>query len=105
MAEPIAAYQDGLLGQMRGMLSGDVDPDAMRLAVPGDPAKIEPPPGAKRRGGGRRSGRFGMRPAALRSANRPLEPALPHLLVAGLSDVREKPVRLSFVSTERIRVP
>jgi hypothetical protein len=51
MAEPIAAYQDGLLGQMRGMLSGDVDPDAMRLAVPGDPAKIEPPPGAKRRGG------------------------------------------------------
>jgi hypothetical protein len=38
MAEPIAAYQDDLLGQMRGMLSGDVDPDAMRLAVPGDPA-------------------------------------------------------------------
>ena len=40
MAEPIAAYQDGVLGQIRGMLTSDVDPDVMRLAIPGDPVKI-----------------------------------------------------------------
>jgi NAD(P)-dependent dehydrogenase (short-subunit alcohol dehydrogenase family) len=40
MAEPIAAYQDGILGQIRGMLADDVDPDIVRVAAPGDPAKI-----------------------------------------------------------------
>jgi NAD(P)-dependent dehydrogenase (short-subunit alcohol dehydrogenase family) len=40
VAEPIAAYQDGILGQIRSMLAGDVDPDVIRLAIPGEPAKI-----------------------------------------------------------------
>jgi hypothetical protein len=40
VAEPIAAYQSGILGQIRGMLADDVDPDVVRAATPGDPAKI-----------------------------------------------------------------
>jgi hypothetical protein len=43
MAEPIAAYQDGILGQIRGMLAGDVDPGAILLAVPGDPSRSPRP--------------------------------------------------------------
>jgi NAD(P)-dependent dehydrogenase (short-subunit alcohol dehydrogenase family) len=40
VAEPIDAYSDGVLGQIRGMLNGPVDPEIMRQAVPGDPAKV-----------------------------------------------------------------
>jgi NAD(P)-dependent dehydrogenase (short-subunit alcohol dehydrogenase family) len=39
LAQPIDAYEHGVLGQIRGMLSGPVDPEIMRAAVPGDPAR------------------------------------------------------------------
>ncbi|MCU1684193.1 MAG: short-chain dehydrogenase/reductase [Amycolatopsis sp.] len=40
LAEPIPAYENGILGQLRGMLSGAADPEFLRQAVPGDPVKI-----------------------------------------------------------------
>jgi NAD(P)-dependent dehydrogenase (short-subunit alcohol dehydrogenase family) len=40
LATPIAAYDNGVLGQLRGMLTGDVDPELVRRSVTGDPAKV-----------------------------------------------------------------
>jgi NAD(P)-dependent dehydrogenase (short-subunit alcohol dehydrogenase family) len=40
MADPHPAYADGIVGQIRGMLAGGGDPDVLRHAVAGDPAKI-----------------------------------------------------------------
>jgi NAD(P)-dependent dehydrogenase (short-subunit alcohol dehydrogenase family) len=40
LSEPMDAYQAGIVGQLRDMLTGDVDPEFMRHAVTGDPAKI-----------------------------------------------------------------
>lgn len=40
LAEPIPAYESGILGQIRSMLGGGADPELLRQAVPGDPAKI-----------------------------------------------------------------
>ncbi|MEU4667936.1 SDR family oxidoreductase [Amycolatopsis sp. NPDC023774] len=39
-AEPLPAYADGVLGQVRGALAGGMDETALRHAVAGDPAKI-----------------------------------------------------------------
>jgi NAD(P)-dependent dehydrogenase (short-subunit alcohol dehydrogenase family) len=40
LSEPMDAYQAGIVGQVGDMLTGDVDPEFMRHAVIGDPAKI-----------------------------------------------------------------
>ncbi|WP_326834402.1 SDR family oxidoreductase [Amycolatopsis rhabdoformis] len=39
-AEPLAAYADGVLGQVRGALAGGMDETTLRHAVAGDPVKI-----------------------------------------------------------------
>ncbi|MEV0072609.1 SDR family oxidoreductase [Amycolatopsis sp. NPDC050768] len=39
-AEPLPAYEDGVLGQVRGALAGGMDETTLRHAVAGDPAKI-----------------------------------------------------------------
>jgi NAD(P)-dependent dehydrogenase (short-subunit alcohol dehydrogenase family) len=40
LAAPIAAYQAGVVGQVRSMLSGGADPEVVRQAIIGDPAKM-----------------------------------------------------------------
>jgi NAD(P)-dependent dehydrogenase (short-subunit alcohol dehydrogenase family) len=40
LAAPIAAYQAGIVGQIRGLLTGDADPEVVRQAIIGDPAKM-----------------------------------------------------------------
>jgi NAD(P)-dependent dehydrogenase (short-subunit alcohol dehydrogenase family) len=40
LAEPIDAYRDTVVGQVRGMLGAGVDPEVLRRVVTGDPAKI-----------------------------------------------------------------
>jgi NAD(P)-dependent dehydrogenase (short-subunit alcohol dehydrogenase family) len=40
LAAPIAAYQTGIVGQIRGMLTSDADPEVVRQAIIGDPAKM-----------------------------------------------------------------
>ena len=40
LATPIPAYDNGVLGQIRGLLTGDVDPEIVRRSVTGDPAKV-----------------------------------------------------------------
>jgi NAD(P)-dependent dehydrogenase (short-subunit alcohol dehydrogenase family) len=40
LAAPIAAYQAGIIGQIRGMLTSDADPEVVRQAIIGDPAKM-----------------------------------------------------------------
>jgi NAD(P)-dependent dehydrogenase (short-subunit alcohol dehydrogenase family) len=40
LSEPIPAYQDGVVGQVRRMLTGDPDAELVRRAVIGDPAKV-----------------------------------------------------------------
>jgi NAD(P)-dependent dehydrogenase (short-subunit alcohol dehydrogenase family) len=40
LAEPIPAYENGILGQLRNLLGGAADPELLRQAVPGDPARI-----------------------------------------------------------------
>jgi len=40
LSRPLDAYQVGIVGRVRNMLTGDVDPEFMRHAVTGDPAKI-----------------------------------------------------------------
>ncbi|GAA4573144.1 SDR family oxidoreductase [Planotetraspora kaengkrachanensis] len=40
VADPIDAYGTGVVGRIRGMLGGGVDPDLLRRAVAGDPRKI-----------------------------------------------------------------
>ena len=40
LSEPIPAYEDGIVGQVRSMLAGDPDADFVRRAVIGDPAKV-----------------------------------------------------------------
>jgi NAD(P)-dependent dehydrogenase (short-subunit alcohol dehydrogenase family) len=40
LSEPIPAYQDGIVGQVRGVLTGDPDAEFARRAVIGDPAKV-----------------------------------------------------------------
>jgi NAD(P)-dependent dehydrogenase (short-subunit alcohol dehydrogenase family) len=39
LAAPIAAYQTGIVGQIRGMVTG-ADPEVVRQAIIGDPAKM-----------------------------------------------------------------
>jgi NAD(P)-dependent dehydrogenase (short-subunit alcohol dehydrogenase family) len=39
LAAPTAAYQDGVVGQIRSMLTG-ADPEVIRQAITGDPAKM-----------------------------------------------------------------
>jgi NAD(P)-dependent dehydrogenase (short-subunit alcohol dehydrogenase family) len=40
LAQPIDAYQNGIVGQVRGMLTGNVDAEFVRKSVIGDPAKV-----------------------------------------------------------------
>lgn len=40
LAEPMPAYESGVLGQIRGLLGGAADPEFLRRAVPGDPDKV-----------------------------------------------------------------
>jgi NAD(P)-dependent dehydrogenase (short-subunit alcohol dehydrogenase family) len=40
LSQPIDAYQDGIVGQVRSMLTGTVDPEFVRKAVIGDPVKV-----------------------------------------------------------------
>jgi NAD(P)-dependent dehydrogenase (short-subunit alcohol dehydrogenase family) len=40
LAAPVAAYQAGVVGQIRTMLTGGADPEAVRQAITGDPAKM-----------------------------------------------------------------
>jgi NAD(P)-dependent dehydrogenase (short-subunit alcohol dehydrogenase family) len=40
LAAPIAAYQSGIVGQIRSMLTGGADPEVVRQAIIGDPAKM-----------------------------------------------------------------
>jgi NAD(P)-dependent dehydrogenase (short-subunit alcohol dehydrogenase family) len=40
LAEPIGAYQDGIVGTVRGMLTGAMDSEFVRNTVTGDPAKV-----------------------------------------------------------------
>ncbi|GII51735.1 short-chain dehydrogenase/reductase [Planotetraspora thailandica] len=40
LADPIDAYGTGIVGQIRAMLTGGADPEFVRRAVAGDPAKI-----------------------------------------------------------------
>src|SRR2546421_11546558 len=40
LSEPIPAYRDGIVGQVRSMLTGDPDAEFVRKAVIGDPAKV-----------------------------------------------------------------
>jgi NAD(P)-dependent dehydrogenase (short-subunit alcohol dehydrogenase family) len=40
LAEPIPAYEEGIVGQVRSMLTGDLDAEFVRKAVIGDPAKV-----------------------------------------------------------------
>jgi NAD(P)-dependent dehydrogenase (short-subunit alcohol dehydrogenase family) len=40
LSEPADAYQAGIVGRVRDMLIGDLDPEIMRHTVTGDPAKI-----------------------------------------------------------------
>jgi NAD(P)-dependent dehydrogenase (short-subunit alcohol dehydrogenase family) len=40
LSNPIPAYQDGIVGQVRSMLTGDPDVEFVRRAVIGDPAKV-----------------------------------------------------------------
>jgi NAD(P)-dependent dehydrogenase (short-subunit alcohol dehydrogenase family) len=40
VAAPIAAYETGIVGQIRGMLTSRADPEFARRAVIGDPAKM-----------------------------------------------------------------
>ncbi|HEY2668372.1 MAG TPA: hypothetical protein VGK51_16190 [Actinomycetota bacterium] len=40
LSEPIPAYEDGIVGQVRSMLTGDPDAEFVRRAVIGDPAKV-----------------------------------------------------------------
>jgi NAD(P)-dependent dehydrogenase (short-subunit alcohol dehydrogenase family) len=40
LAAPIAAYQTGIVGQIRDMLTGDADQEVVRQAIIGDPAKM-----------------------------------------------------------------
>ncbi len=40
LSDPIPAYEDGIVGQVRSMLTGDPDAEFVRKAVIGDPAKV-----------------------------------------------------------------
>jgi NAD(P)-dependent dehydrogenase (short-subunit alcohol dehydrogenase family) len=40
LSQPIDAYDDGIVGQVRGMLTGDPDAEFVRKAVIGDPTKV-----------------------------------------------------------------
>jgi NAD(P)-dependent dehydrogenase (short-subunit alcohol dehydrogenase family) len=40
LAEPIGAYQDGVVGKVRGLLTGAVDSEFVRNTIIGDPAKV-----------------------------------------------------------------
>jgi NAD(P)-dependent dehydrogenase (short-subunit alcohol dehydrogenase family) len=40
LSKPMDAYHDGIVGQVRSMLTGTVDPEFVRTAVIGDPAKV-----------------------------------------------------------------
>jgi NAD(P)-dependent dehydrogenase (short-subunit alcohol dehydrogenase family) len=40
LSEPIPAYQDGIVGRVRSMLTGNPDAEFVRRAVIGDPAKV-----------------------------------------------------------------
>jgi NAD(P)-dependent dehydrogenase (short-subunit alcohol dehydrogenase family) len=40
IADPIDAYKNTVVGQVRGVLAGDLDSPAMRQQIPGDPAKV-----------------------------------------------------------------
>jgi NAD(P)-dependent dehydrogenase (short-subunit alcohol dehydrogenase family) len=40
LSEPIPAYEDGIVGQVRSMLTGDPDAEFVRKAVIGEPAKV-----------------------------------------------------------------
>jgi len=40
LSEPIRAYEDGIVGRVRGMLSGDQDAELVRKTIVGDPAKV-----------------------------------------------------------------
>jgi hypothetical protein len=40
LADPLPFYQDGVLGRIRAMLGDDADPEVVRHAIAGDPAKI-----------------------------------------------------------------
>jgi NAD(P)-dependent dehydrogenase (short-subunit alcohol dehydrogenase family) len=40
LATPIAAYQTGIVGQIRSVLIGGADPEVIRQAIIGDPAKM-----------------------------------------------------------------
>jgi NAD(P)-dependent dehydrogenase (short-subunit alcohol dehydrogenase family) len=40
LATPIAAYQTGIVGQIRSVLTGGADPEVIRQAIIGDPAKM-----------------------------------------------------------------
>jgi NAD(P)-dependent dehydrogenase (short-subunit alcohol dehydrogenase family) len=40
LSEPIPAYQDGIVGRVRSMLTGNPDAELVRRAVIGDPAKV-----------------------------------------------------------------
>ncbi|GIF72581.1 SDR family oxidoreductase [Asanoa siamensis] len=39
LAEPLDAYRDTIVGQVRGMLGADVEPEVLRRLITGDPAK------------------------------------------------------------------
>jgi len=40
LSDPIPAYEAGIVGQVRSMLTGDPDAEFVRKAVTGDPAKV-----------------------------------------------------------------